>query len=310
MSYLTQESIQKRVKVTMLVGLPASGKSSYIKNKHGVIISSDEYRKKLYNDVNNQTNNTELFKKMFDDCVVALKNNSDVFYDACNINYKRRRQFVSEIKRLVPNAICECLLVVTPYENCLYNNSNRPRSVPENIILKMYLNFTVPTYQEGWDKIGCIMSQDYIKNYKPLDFNYFMTFNQDNSHHLLTLGEHLIEAHNHCCKLTSDKIIRRAALLHDIGKPFTKSFTNFNGEITTEAHYRNHQNVGAYDSLMHSYHYFGNTGDILRVSALIQWHMQPYFIETEKAKKKFLNIVGEKMYNDIMLIHECDRAAH
>lgn len=42
----------------------------------------------------------------------------------------------------------------------------------------------------------------------------------------------------------------------------------------------------------------------------IQWHMQPFFIETEKARNKFINLVGQEFYDDLMLLHQADILAH
>ena len=46
-----------------------------------------------------------------------------------------------------------CIVVVTTYEECLERNKQRERTIPEFVIKKMYKNFNVPYYTEGWDKI-------------------------------------------------------------------------------------------------------------------------------------------------------------
>lgn len=295
----------------MLVGLPASGKSTYVKNLeqgNWLVVSSDEYRKVMFDDVDTQDHNTEVFQKMFDDTVSSLISRCDVIYDATNINYKRRKHLVSEIKHLVPNVECECVMFATPYEDCLKYNANRERKVPESVIKKMYLNFYVPAYYEGWDSIE-------IKwNYNESEYTFFdlvkrMNISQDNSHHKLSLIEHLQSALDFVEIFSKDRALNVATFLHDIGKPFTKSFTNFKGESTTEAHYFNHQNVGAYDSLFYTQKDY-NECVSLNIANLIQWHMQPYFMETQKSKDKFKALVSEDMYNDVMLLHEADEVAH
>lgn len=301
-------------KFTMTVGLPASGKSTWCKQQTNIVyISSDEYRKRILNDVNDQDHNTDVFKAMFDDTIETLNNGYDVVYDATNINYKRRKHLVSEIKRLCKDVYCECILFATPYEQCLKNNSVRERKVPEDIIKKMYMNFYIPAYYEGWDNINIVWWENisYINARRLIDS--LCNFNQNNKHHTLSLGEHLKSASfRYTGKIERVKVYDElgwAIALHDIGKPFTKSFTNFKGEPTSDAHYFNHQNVGAYDSLFITRWQF-DTPSILHIVNLIQWHMQSYFMETEKSKKKFLNLVGEEFYNDIMILHECDEFAH
>ena len=40
------------------------------------------------------------------------------------------------------------------------------------------------------------------------------------------------------------------------------------------------------------------------------WHMQPYFNKEEKTINKYKKLWGEELYNDIMLLHKADEAAH
>lgn len=50
--------------------------------------------------------------------------------------------------------------------------------------------------------------------------------------------------------------------------------------------------------------------DVLYVAGLIQWHMRPFELErvpkSQKALEKFKRLIGEKMYNDVMALHEAD----
>ena len=68
--------------------------------------------------------------------------------------------------------------------------------------------------------------------------------------------------------------------------------------------------LGAYNSLFYLKDEWRDVWDILYIANLIQYHMQPYFIQTEKAKQKFIGLVGEDMYKDIMILHEADKEAH
>lgn len=97
-----------------------------------------------------------------------------------------------------------------------------------------------------------------------------------------------------------------AAVLHDIGKAFTKAFKNSRGEDTDIAHYYEHHHVSAYDSLF----YTQPALDVLYVAGVIQWHMRPFELErvshAEKAAAKFKRLIGDKMYADVMALHEAD----
>lgn len=296
----------------MMVGLVGSGKSytakkladEYDANIH----SSDAIREELTNDVNNQDNNDLVFKTLHNRIKEDLRNGKNCIYDATNINYKLRMSFLQELK----NIPCEklCMIMATPYEECLKNNASRDRVVPEYVIKRMYHNFDVPWYYEGWDKIELLYYYDYPRYYGT-PHNFYMSvidFNQDNSHHTLTLGEHCRGVYNRVKDAREELVY--AGLLHDCGKPFCKTFTNSKGEVTELAHYYNHERVGSYNSLFYD---MDNGVDHLEIAVLIRWHMQPYFWEknnNEKLQNKYRKLWGEKLYTNIMRLHEADKAAH
>jgi hypothetical protein len=216
--------------------------------------------------------------------------------------------FLQELK----NISCEkyCVLMATPYEECLKNNSNRDRVVPEYVIEKMYRNFDIPFDYEGWDDI-VVMYNDIDAYYGHPNNFYFKHkhFNQNNTHHTLTLGEHCAEV---CAALnnTSEEL-KIAGLLHDCGKPFCKTFINTKGEMTEQAHYYSHEHTGSYDSLFYREEF--DKKNPLYIAILIRWHMQPYFWEkdnNEKLHNKYCKLWGEELYKDIMRLHEADKKAH
>lgn len=90
-------------KLFMLVGLPASGKTTCGKRlaevEDALIVSSDEIRKELLGDVNDQTKNEQVFKEVENRIINGLKERN-VIYDATNINYKRRMAFLQKIKNV------------------------------------------------------------------------------------------------------------------------------------------------------------------------------------------------------------------
>lgn len=296
----------------MMVGLPGSGKSyraNRLAEEHNANIhSSDAIREELSGDINNQDINDLVFKTLHNRIKEDLRNGKNCIYDACNISYKRRMTFLQELK----NIPCEkiCVLMATPYEECLKNNANRDRIVPDYVIERMYRNFDVPCNYEGWDDIEVMWNG--VSAYYGHPNNFYLKhkhFNQNNTHHTLTLGKHCAEV---CAALnnTSEEL-KTAGLLHDCGKPFCKTFVNTKGETTEQAHYYNHEHIGSYDSLF--YHEMFNKKDPLYIAALIRWHMQPYFWEkdnNEKQHNKYRKLWGEKLYKDIMQLHEADKAAH
>ena len=88
----------------MIVGLPASGKSTYAKElseKYNANIhSSDVIREELSGDVNNQNINSKVFQTLHSRIKEDLRNGKNCIYDATNINYKRRMAFLQELNKI------------------------------------------------------------------------------------------------------------------------------------------------------------------------------------------------------------------
>ena len=197
----------------------------------------------------------------------------------------------------------DCWIIATPFFRCLQNNKERDRVVPEEVIYKMRERWETPYFFEGWDAI--ILKHLFNERYDVIDtLGYLMEFDQKNPHHAMTLGQHLFDTAANLNPY-SDGILVRAALLHDIGKEYTQTFVNSKGEIDNKAHYYNHDNVGAYETLMYQ-----NLGDPLLVSILVNLHMKPYDWDEEKTKEKYRKLWGDELFNMVMVLHEADKNAH
>lgn len=305
-------------KFIMLVGLPGSGKSTYAKKleEEGYRIhSSDAIREELTGDENTQTKNAEVFEILGNRVRTDLKAGKSCVYDATNVVSKRRRGFLGTLEKI--DCVKECILFLTPIDECKRRNQSRERTIPEEVIEKMLRTFWVPMYYEGWDIIS-VISDNYTYRIPLFLCN---GFDQKNRYHSLTLLEHMQQAMSYisnCKKLDKTskryKCLMTAALYHDIGKLYTQTFITKKGELTDDAHYYGHENYGTYLFLLHSFS--GNTildlGESFYTAALINWHMKPYVAweQSEKAKKRDIAIIGEEMYKDIMMLHEADVAAH
>jgi len=276
-------------KLIMMCGLVASGKS-FVANQlalkeNAVIHSSDELRIELFGDVNEVDKNGEVFQELHKRIKDDLKKGKNVIYDATNLNHKKRKGFLEELKKL--DVRKECIFVATPYEKCLEQNRKRERKVPEYVIKRMYMSVNIPQYYEGWNSIEIVYNVD------GYDFDTNLLFNgenglnkidQHNPYHTLTIGKHCLKCFQICEQLLDDFELNMAAMYHDIGKRFTKTFKNSKGEDTEIAHYYQHHLVSAYDSLF----IFNKQGfepeTILKTTNYIQWHMMPFFLDTDKSK--------------------------
>lgn len=315
----------------MLVGLPGSGKSTLaqtLKDKY-IIHSSDTIREELTGDVNNQDLNSKVFETLHKRVKEDLSNGNNVIYDATNLNWKRRKAFVQELNKIKCWKVCD--VIATPFEICLENNQKRDRNVPYDVIHRMYTNFDIPYYNEGWDRINLLYNKDEYKTLygKWSQFIYdTFDYNQDNEHHNLTLGEHSLKCKQYVRdKLTEiiDKYPRGlelivAAALHDNGKPFTQTYKNKKDEITDKAHYYEHEHVGCYNAMFYDLTFYDNDRlDVIDVCALIRWHMILHFSKDwkEKTVQKYENeFTGNdyldyiKFYEMLHIMYEGDREAH
>lgn len=242
---------------TMMVGLPGSGKSYYAKQLSeetgSVIHSSVDIRCEICGNASDQSANQKVFDVLHDRVISDLLCGKSVIYDATNISYKRRMSFLSRIKKI----FCEkhCVFMATPFEECLKRNESRDRVVPYEAIDRMYRNMWIPYTYEGWDKV----TLRYPDGFRPMGvFGLFFGGNglwkkeHDNPHHTLSIGAHCFGAEL-CVSPTAREEVKSAALLHDIGKPFTKTFVDCNGHFSDVAHYYDHQHISAYQSLFLRY---------------------------------------------------------
>lgn len=301
-------------KLFLMIGLPASGKSTLAeqisKSEDAEIVSSDNIRKELYGDENIQGDNNKVFRILQERIINGLKNNKNMIYDATNISYKTRMAFLQRLNKLEVEKIA--VMVATPYEDCLIRNAQRERKVPEEVIKRMYNNFYVPQYFEGFDDIQIKYTNDYMFFFSDLE-----DIKQDNPHHSLTVLEH--------CKKTEEILqkdnkrlsipINFAGRLHDIGKLKTKTFINAKGETTDIAHYYNHEKVSAYYSLFYinlrsRVEVMLDKEFVLETIKLIQWHMLPWTKMSEKTEQKYKKLLGEIFWNDLMILHKADEEAH
>lgn len=304
----------------MTVGLVASGKTTFAydlanninaddDSRTTHVFDSDALREEMFGDATHQGDNGKLFTELHRRIKQCLKNGDNAVYCATNIKSKRRMAFLRELTNIPCNKVC--YIMATPYDQCLVNNENRERQVPEEVIERMYKSWNTPAKFEGWDDIKIHYWNDMRRHVNAIYIiNYLRSYNQDNPHHTRTLGHHMIRAyelissnpHN-----TSD--LCYAASLHDVGKVFCRSVDD-NGI----AHYYNHENVGAYDVLFFDFCNTQSDELTIDVSVLINLHMRMYAFANSpfpyKLHDKYRKIWGAELYDKLVKLHEADVNAH
>lgn len=314
--------------LVLTIGIPASGKSTYIENtlpyKNYTIISSDKIRGELYGDERTQGRAGDVFNLVQSRALKALKNGESVVIDATNLSRRHRVAFLKQVPLDVHRV---ALVFCIPYNNCVKANSERDRVVPEQVMFRMYKQFEPPHRVEGFNKIVYIAegSEDWEALDEMMEMNCATP--HDNHHHTLSCGDHCLETeklmdealkqdYNHDINQYWRFVLPIAARYHDLGKYRVKVFENYAGEPTDEAHYYNHANVSAYDFLCGAVIelYNGKTkgycsSEFLQdTSCLISNHMIQF--ESPRTAEKIAQLYGEEFMRYLMILHDCDFAAH
>lgn len=304
--------------LTILIGLAGSGKSTYAKKlakeTNAIILSSDALREELFGDINNQERNVEVFAELHGRCKEELSKLNNIIYDATNLNQKKRTAFLKDLQKI--DCYKKAVVMATPYELCIANNAKRERNVPEYVIKRMRESFHLPLYGEGFDEIEFVWNMGDVKYDLVTILTNTYNFDQKNHNHSLSLGEHMAQTHDYVYgKQVLNFALAMAARIHDIGKLQTQTFIDKKGNRSSDAHYYDHNFVGAYEAMFYlkqcKYPKIRDE-EILHICTLIQYHMHPYlgWKDSEKAKNRDRLLLGDKWFNEVLLLHEADVAAH
>lgn len=288
----------------LMVGLPGSGKSTVATNLakmyNAVVYSSDIYRVKICNNVNDQAHNEEVFSALYKDMKEALSSGASAILDATNVSVKDRKRCLDRFSGIDCYKIA--YVVNTSVNTCFENDSKRDRKVGLPVIHKMLYRFEYPQIFEGFNEI--ILHNSVGNTGMSFDEKYkdrMDTFNQNNYHHLYTLGEHTRKVMEKF-DISDDRY--EAAKYHDIGKLYTQTTDN-NGV----SHYYSHDNVSAYlvacnPEWVHSKYNFN------LVMFYINQHMKiRNVVGNDDTERKYKNLYGEEPYNKLIEFMEADNNA-
>ena len=139
-------------RVVVLIGLPGSGKSTWVAKQNGVAISSDELRRWLRDDATDQSIHGLVFRLMRDFVRMRISLGAPVTYvDATNLTRKHRRQFIKIAEH--SGCLCEAVYFEVPLDECLRRNEVRDRKVPADAIRAMAERVEPPSESEGFRRI-------------------------------------------------------------------------------------------------------------------------------------------------------------
>jgi predicted kinase len=144
-----------RPKIVVLVGLPGSGKTTWLRERSLPALSSDETRRLLCGAVENQSINRLVFSAMRELLRRRLEAGAGVTYlDATSLALWERRAWIRCAELL--DCGIEALYFDTPLDVCLERNRLRERVVPEEAMRLMARRLTPPTVEEGFDRITVV----------------------------------------------------------------------------------------------------------------------------------------------------------
>ncbi len=141
-----------KARIVLLVGLPGSGKSTWAKDKPGVL-SSDALRELLADDPDNQTIHALVFRVLRDLLKHRLELKRPVTYvDATNLTAYERRPYFKLAQAF--DCTIEAVFFDVPVDDCIRRNRQRGRAVPDEVIRKMAARLVAPSREEGFSRVS------------------------------------------------------------------------------------------------------------------------------------------------------------
>jgi predicted kinase len=144
-------------RIILAVGLPGSGKSTYLANQGAHPISSDAIRLQLVDDEADQT----LHSRVFATARYLLKQRIELqrpvtYIDATNLTRRDRKPFIALARKF--GCEIDALFFDIPLDVCKARNVARPRLVPDHVLDQMAAKLAPPSIDEGFSRIEVVRS--------------------------------------------------------------------------------------------------------------------------------------------------------
>ena len=151
-------------KLIMMVGVPGSGKSTWVKNNmpdNSMVISRDAIRFSMLKEGEDYfAHEDEVFEIFIDHIAKGLKAGFIVFADATHLNKKARAKVLNKVHKFADEI--EAVVLDTDLETAFERNDQREGRawVKHGIIRRMWFSMEMPTKEEGFNKITIIKEEE------------------------------------------------------------------------------------------------------------------------------------------------------
>ena len=143
--------------IILAVGLPGSGKSSYLCRRGIHPLSSDEIRLLLLDDETDQSQQVRVFSTLRYLLTLRLRIGMKRNYvDATHLTRKERKPYLKLADKYGYEA--RAIFFDVPLEVCKQRNRLRKRRVPEEVMERMARRLVPPTREEGFTRVTTLRS--------------------------------------------------------------------------------------------------------------------------------------------------------